>query len=84
VYTLLQIIIYLNFLQDPDVNIITHTSSLESCEKKLYATYNRFIKGGMFILKKYDDNNNLYLKIEMKKENSESLWFCKKTIFYKP
>ena len=81
-YTLLQIIIYLNFSQDPDVNVITHTSSLENCEKKLYASYDRFIRGGVSISKKYDNNNNLYLKIQMKKENSESLWFCKKTIFY--
>ncbi len=83
-YTLLQIIIYLNFLQDPYVNVIMHTNSLESCEKKLSATYDRFIQGAMPITKKYDDDNNLYLKIQMKKENSESLWFCKKTIFYKP
>ena len=82
-YTLLQVIIYLNFSQDPDVNVITHTSSFETCEKKLYDTYDRFIQGGVSISKKYDNNNNLYLKIQMRKENSESLWFCKKTIFFK-
>ena len=83
-YTLLQIIIFLNFSKDPDVNVITHTSSLEMCEKKLYATYHRYIQGGVSVLKKYDYNNNLYLKIQMKKENSENLWLCKETIFYKP
>ena len=82
-YTLLQIIIYLNFAHDPDVNVITHTNSLEICEKKLYATYDRFIQGGVYVSKKYDSNSNLYLKIQMKEEKSESLWFCKKTIFYK-
>ena len=83
-YTLIQIIIYLNFSQNPDVNVITLTNSLESCEKKLYATHDRFIQGGMPISKEYDDDDNLYLKIQMKKENSESIWLCKKIIFYKP
>ena len=83
-YTLLQIIIYLNFSKDPDINVITHTNSLESCEKKLYATHDRFFQGGISVLKKYDNNSNLYLKVQMKKENSESLWLCKKAIFYRP
>ena len=80
-YTLLQIITYLNFSFPPEVNIITHFKTLTSCEKKIDAVYKRFTEGNMSISKGIDNDNNLFLKIE-EKEN-QSYWFCKKAIFYK-
>ena len=82
-YSLLQLILLLNPLQTPVVNVLTHFDTLKGCEIKLDETYKRNFAGGNDAKIIKNSENNKYLKIEFKNESTVSYWFCKQTIFYK-
>ena len=82
-YSLLQIILSMNSLNVPTVNVITHYNALEICENKLDETLKRNIQGGNDAKIVVDSESNKLLKIKFKNEDSISYWFCKETIFYK-
>ena len=82
-FSLLQVILSLDVLQVPSVNVITHFNSLEVCEIKIEQTLKRNIDGGNNAKLLLDSENNMYIKIEFNNDDSVSYWFCKEKIFYK-
>ena len=61
-FSLLQIILSLNFAQAPIVNVLTHYDSLKVCEIKLEQTLRRNIDGGNNAEILTDKENNKFLK----------------------
>ncbi len=82
-YTLLQVVVFLNTTNLPQVTLLTHINKLEQCEKKIYAAHNRYKNSGINSNIKYDEEGNNYLELHVKKEEKISYMFCKKAIFYK-
>ena len=82
-YTLINIIIYLNMQNIPQVNVLTNFQNLEKCESKFEENLSR-IKGsskkGSIIL---DQDKKKYLKILDLSNNLKSYWFCNEIIFYR-
>ena len=82
-YTLLQVVVFLNTTNLPQVTLLTHINKLEQCEKKIYDAYNRYKNSGINSNIKNDEEGNNYLELRIKKEKKISYMFCKKAIFYK-
>ncbi len=82
-YTLINIIIYLNMQNIPQVNVLTNFQNLEKCESKFEENLSR-IKGsskkGSIII---DQDKKKYLKILDLSNNLKSYWFCNEIIFYR-
>ena len=81
-YTLINIIIYLNIQNVPQVNVVTNFESLEVCEGKFQENLNR-IKGNKKGSIKIDQDNKKYLEIVDKANNLKSYWLCNEIIFYR-
>ena len=80
-FSLLQVIIYLNNAETPEVNVIRNFKNITVCEEKINSTFNRYKKAGMIAeLKVHDDNYN-YLEISFPEKSIKTFWFCEKTIF---
>ena len=82
-YTLINIIMYINSYNAPAVNIISNFKNLESCEIKFDSTLNRIVNADIIGKIKYDDDDHKYLEIEDSNKRIKSYWFCKEIIFYK-
>ncbi len=81
-FTLLQIIFYLNTNNEPNITLLNHFDSLKNCETKILETYNRALDSEFLIEKLLDNEKNVYLKIHIPKEKTLTYWYCKKAIFY--
>ena len=81
--TLIQVIIYINSLNVPQITLINHYNSNELCNKSLNAVYTRLKKGNINVSIIKDDEDYDFLKVVMKEKSTKSYWFCKKAIFYK-
>ena len=82
-FTLINIIIYLNMQNIPQVNVLTNFKNLEKCESKFEENLSR-IKGsskkGSIII---DQDKKKYLEILDLSNNLKSYWFCNEIIFYR-
>ena len=83
-YTLLQLVIYLNSIDSSSITLLNHYNTRKECENIINQTYKRNIEGGIDIKKLKDDENKIYLKISTPKLQTLTYWHCKKAIFFKP
>ena len=81
-FTLLQIIIYMNYAKPPEINILTHFDSMNKCEKKIEGVKKRYKKNTIDAKIKSDHDGNIFLT-RAKQGNKISYWFCKEAVFYK-
>lgn len=79
----MQIIVYLNSNNIPQVTLLTHLENLEQCEKKIFQTHDRYKSAGVKTIIKNDEDGNNILELNVASEESISYMFCKKAIFYK-
>ena len=82
-YTLINIIIYLNMQNVPQVNVVTNFKNLEECESKFQENLERIKGNNKKGSIKSDQDKNKYLEIVDKANNLKSYWFCKEIIFYR-
>ena len=82
-YILINIIIYLNMQNIPQVNIITNFKNLEACESKFKKNLERIKGNNKKGSIKIDQENKKYLEIVDKANNLKSYWFCNEIIFYR-
>ena len=81
--SLLQVILYLNSPNIPEVNILTHFKDKSECQKKIISTFARVKNGGLNASIILNEEGTKVLLVSMPKKNKKNYWFCKKTIFYK-
>lgn len=80
-FSLIQIIFFLNTNTLPQVNLITSFDKAHKCEKRIIQVYQRY-KSSTYILSLGNDEEKLkYLKVENLNDPSISYWTCKKQIF---
>jgi len=82
-YTLMQIIVFLNSANVPQVTLLTHLEKLEQCENKINQAHDRYKSAGIKATMKNDEDGNSVLELSIADEESISYMFCKKAIFYK-
>ena len=79
----MQIIVYLNSTNLPQVTLLTHLEKLEQCENKINQAHDRYKSAGIKTAIKNDEGGNVVLELSVANEESISYMFCKKAIFYK-
>ena len=80
-FSLIQIIFFLNTNTLPQVNLITSFDKASECEKKIIQAYQRY-KSSTYLLSLGNDEEKLkYLKVENLNDSTLSYWTCKKQIF---
>ena len=82
-YTLMQIIVFLNSTNVPQVTLLTHLEKLEQCENKINQARNRYKSAGIKTTLKNDEDGNSILELSVVNNESISYMLCKKAIFYK-
>ena len=82
-YTLINIIIYLNMQNVPQVNVVTNFKNLEKCESKFQENLERIKGNDKKGSIKIDQDKKKYLEIVDKVNNLKSYWFCNEIIFYR-
>jgi hypothetical protein len=82
-YTLMQIIVFLNSTNVPQVTLLTHLEKLEQCENKIDQARDRYKSAGIETTMKNDEDGNSILELSVTNEKSITYMFCKKAIFYK-
>ena len=82
-YTLINIIIYINMQNVPQVNVVTNFKNLEECESKFQENLKRIKGNNKKGLIKIDQDKKKYLEIVDKANNLKSYWFCNEIIFYR-
>ena len=82
-YTLINIIIYLNMQNVPKVNVITNFQNLEKCESKFEENLARIKSSNKKGSIKIDQDNKKYLEISDTINDLKSYWFCNEIIFYR-
>ena len=82
-YTLINIIIYLNTQNVPQINVVTNFKNLEVCESKFQENLERIKGNNKKGSIKIDQDNKKYLEIVDKANNLKSYWFCNEIIFYR-
>ena len=79
----MQIVVFLNSTNVPQVTLLTHLAKSEQCEKKIYQAHDRYKNAGIKTTIKNDEDGNSILELSIANEDSISYMFCKKAIFYK-
>ena len=79
----MQIIVFLNSTNVPQVTLLTHLEMLEQCENKINQAHDRYKSAGIKATMKNDEDGNSILELSIADEESISYMFCKKAIFYK-
>ena len=82
-YTLVNIIIYLNMQNIPQVNVVTNFQNLEICESKFEENLSRIRGNSKKGSIKIDQDNKKYLEISDLANNLKSYWYCNEIIFYR-
>ncbi len=82
-YTLINIIIYINMQNVPQVNVLTNFKSLEVCEDKFHENLDRIKDSNKKGSIKTDQDKKKYLEIVDNANNLKSYWFCNEIIFYR-
>ena len=81
-YTLMQIVVFLNTSNVPQVTLLTHLENAEQCEKKINQAYDRYKSAGLKTILNDDDEGNSFLEYSIDQEDAISYMFCKKAIFF--
>ena len=81
-YTLLQIVIYLQSVDSSSITLLNHYNTLKQCENKINQTYKRNIEGGITVKRLKDNDNKIFLKISTPELQAITYWHCKKAIFF--
>ena len=79
----MQIIVFLNSTDVPQVTLLTHLEKLEQCENKINQAHDRYKNAGIKTTIKNDEDGNSILELSIANEKSISYMLCKKAIFYK-
>ena len=79
----MQIVVFLNSTNIPQVTLLTHLEKLEECEKKINQAHDRYKNAGIKTIIKNDEEGNSILELSIDTEESISYMMCKKAIFYK-
>ena len=79
----MQIIVFLNSTNVPQVTLLTHLEKLEQCENKINQARNRYKSAGIKTTLKNDEDGNSILELSVVNNESISYMLCKKAIFYK-
>ena len=79
----MQIVVFLNSTNVPQVTLLTHLEKSEQCEKKIYQAHDRYKSAGIETTIKNDEDGNSILELSIATEESISYMLCKKAIFYK-
>ena len=82
-YTLINIIIYINMQNIPQVNVLTNFKNLEVCEDKFHENLDRIKDSNKKGSIKTDQDRKKYLEIVDNANNLKSYWFCNEIIFYR-
>ena len=82
-YTLINIIIYINMQNVPQVNVLTNFKNLEVCEDKFHENLDRIKDSDKKGSIKTDQDRKKYLEILDNANNLKSYWFCNEIIFYR-
>ena len=78
----MQIIVFLNTTNVPQVTLLTYLEKAEQCEKKISQAHDRYEKSGIITTIKTDEEGNSFLELITAKEDTISYMFCKKAIFF--
>ena len=79
----MQIVVFLNSTNVPQVTLLTHLEKLEQCESKIYQAHDRYKNAGIKTAIKNDEEGNSILELRIAGKKSISYMLCKKAIFYK-
>ena len=79
----MQIIVFLNSTNVPQVTLLTHLEKLEQCENKINQAHDRYKSAGIKTTLKNDEDGNIILELSVVNNESISYMLCKKAIFYK-
>ena len=79
----MQIIVFLNSANVPQVTLLTHLEKLEQCENKINQAHDRYKSAGIKTTIKNDEEGNSILELSVVNNESISYMLCKKAIFYK-
>ena len=82
-FTLINIIIYINMQSVPQVNVLTNFKNLEVCEDKFHENLDRIKDSNKKGSIKTDQDRKKYLEIVDNANNLKSYWFCNEIIFYR-
>ncbi len=82
-YTLINIIIFINMQNVPQVNVLTNFKKLEDCEDKFHENLDRIKDSDKKGSIKTDQDRKKYLEILDNANNLKSYWFCNEIIFYR-
>ena len=82
-FTLINIIIYINMQSVPQVNVLTNFKNLEVCEDKFRENLDRIKDSNKKGSIKTDQDRKKYLEIVDNANNLKSYWFCNEIIFYR-
>ena len=82
-YTLINIIIFINMQNVPQVNVLTNFKKLEDCEDKFHENLDRIKDSDKKGSIKTDQDRKKYLEIVDNANNLKSYWFCNEIIFYR-
>ena len=82
-YILINIIIYLNMQNVPQVHVVTNFKNLDVCESKFRENLERIKDNNKKGSIKIDQDKKKYLEIVDKTNNLKSYWFCNEIIFYR-
>ena len=82
-YILINIIIYINMQNVPQVNVLTNFKNLEVCEDKFHENLDRIKDSNKKGSIKTDQDRKKYLEIVDNANNLKSYWFCNEIIFYR-
>ena len=80
--TLVQLILYLNSTNTPQINLINHYKKMKLCNNSLETVYKRFEEGKMNVKMSKDNDGINYITVKTSENNTMSFWYCKETIFY--
>lgn len=81
--TLMQIVIFLNTSNFPQVTVLTHLEDVKQCERKIFDAFDRYNKAGVNTIVKKDDEGNSFLELSTVEDDTISYMLCKKAIFFK-
>ena len=82
-YILINIIIFINMQNVPQVNVLTNFKNLEVCEDKFHENLDRIKDSNKKGSIKTDQDRKKYLEIVDNANNLKSYWFCNEIIFYR-
>tara|TARA_Y100001954_G_C15314715_1_gene362331 strand:- start:219 stop:479 length:261 start_codon:yes stop_codon:yes gene_type:complete len=81
--TLIQIIIFINNLNSPQISIVNHYNNMDDCSLTLAKIKLRYNENNSKAYIKDDYDDMKYLEVFTDNSAKKSYWYCKKALFYK-